>query len=494
MPFYFIDATDLTVYVTDLAGVTTTLPNGTYTVTGAGSQSGGTITTAAAVPITSSVVIARNVPATQLTSYTTGDRLPAATIEKSLDKLTMLAQQGQRSINTRSDEAALSIKSYIDTEVSNLAIYGSTTPMTRWAYTGDGTTVAFAVTGSNVSQATSYLVTLDGVTQDPASYTALGGALTFSEAPPSGVRIVIVCLGYQRASTGASDYSVTATGSTTARTLANRFADVVNVKDFGAIGDGTADDTAAFVAVINANSKLILIPRGVYYVPNPEGIYSTNNISTLWLSAGARLTTTSGGAGVPFSGIFYGEIMPQDFGPIAVANNNLPNQAGENAGLKVVTGQFPTASPASGDRVAGTFAVDNVNKTTAGGGIWGLNVQAAQSPINGDCSPATDSLTRAVEFEVAKVLGGANPDPWSGAAPCRANGIEIVGMNGSVYQPTAALTTWANDSTGSKWWQIGAAFSRITKWGVLFKKKSVWSRGYRQRIRGRGKCWCINTR
>jgi hypothetical protein len=241
VPFYFIDATDLTVYVTDVAGVTITLSSGTYTVTGAGSQSGGTITTAAAVPTTSSVVIARNVPATQLTSYTTGDRLPAATIEKSLDKLTMLAQQGQRSINTRSDEAALSIKDYIDTEVSNLSIYGATTPMTRWAYTANGSTVAYAVTGSNVSQATSYLVTLDGVTQDPASYTVAGSTLTFSEAPPSGTGIVIVCLGYQRALTSANDYSVTATGSSTARTLANRFADVVNVKDFGAVGDGDCD-------------------------------------------------------------------------------------------------------------------------------------------------------------------------------------------------------------------------------------------------------------
>ena len=61
-----------------------------------------------------------------------------------------------------------------------------------------------------------------------------------------------------------SDTNVTATGSDTARTLANRFADVVNVKDFGAVGNGVADDTAAIQAAIDSLSGTIYFPNGNY--------------------------------------------------------------------------------------------------------------------------------------------------------------------------------------------------------------------------------------
>ncbi|OBQ42641.1 MAG: hypothetical protein AN484_16685 [Aphanizomenon flos-aquae WA102] len=92
MPFQFFDSTDLLV-VASTAGVPTTLVNGTgYTVTG-GSGSTGSIVTTAAVPATSQVIITRNTAKTQLTSYTTGDRFPALTHERALDKLTMLVQE-----------------------------------------------------------------------------------------------------------------------------------------------------------------------------------------------------------------------------------------------------------------------------------------------------------------------------------------------------------------------------------------------------------------
>ena len=48
-----------------------------------------------------------------------------------------------------------------------------------------------------------------------------------------------------------NNVEVTATGSTTARTLSNRFTDFVNAKDFGAIGNGIIDDTTAIQSALN---------------------------------------------------------------------------------------------------------------------------------------------------------------------------------------------------------------------------------------------------
>ena len=81
---------EVTVYVDNVLKTLTTH----YTVSGAGTASGGNVTfTAGNIPASStSVVLLRNITKTQLTDYVENDSFPAETHESALDKLTMLVQ------------------------------------------------------------------------------------------------------------------------------------------------------------------------------------------------------------------------------------------------------------------------------------------------------------------------------------------------------------------------------------------------------------------
>lgn len=109
---------------------------------------------------------------------------------------------------------------------------------------------------------------------------------------------------------GGSATFVTATGSTTARSLAARFSDVVNVRDYGAKGDGVTDDTAAILAAIAA----LTADSGVVFFPESPQPYLTQaiqltsaNPQVIFAGAGLRASrvritsATAGGYGIAFT-------------------------------------------------------------------------------------------------------------------------------------------------------------------------------------------------
>jgi len=75
-----------------------------------------------------------------------------------------------------------------------------------------------------------------------------------------------------------------------ARTVRDKLMDVVSVKDFGAIGNGVADDTVAIQAAIAASAD-IYFPAGTYRVASNTTIPATHSIT---LSAAASFTVNAG--------------------------------------------------------------------------------------------------------------------------------------------------------------------------------------------------------
>jgi len=84
----------------------------------------------------------------------------------------------------------------------------------------------------------------------------------------------------------ASAISYTAAGSSTVRTVQAKLQESVSVKDFGAVGDGVANDAAAIQNALNSGAKSVHIPDGVYLVqstltiPTNVCVYGDSKYST----------------------------------------------------------------------------------------------------------------------------------------------------------------------------------------------------------------------
>ena len=144
------------------------------------------------------------------------------------------------------------------------------------AATGDGTTTDYALGTSSVNEQ-SVFVYVDGVYQNKDGYSISGSTLAFSEAPPLNAAIEVVVftavavggtlselVTYNQGGTGAVDTTVQA-----------KLQEFVSVKDFGAVGDGVTDDTAAIQAAINQGGK-IYFPSNKTYVSSR--IQITNDV------------------------------------------------------------------------------------------------------------------------------------------------------------------------------------------------------------------------
>lgn len=193
---------------------------------------------------------------------------------------------------------------YFNTTVNELRTYsgsqwvsGTAGTMAVQRFTGDGTTTAFTLSttpsGENNTQ-----VYVNGIYQQKDTYSVSGTTLTLTEAPQSDEEVEVVTIStLALGETDASlvSYTDVEGSSTTVQTslvkAEEKLKDFISVKDYGAVGDGVTDDTAAIQAAVNAaigGLGKVYFPAGTYYVSSGITLVPGGNRSGCTLEGAHR--------------------------------------------------------------------------------------------------------------------------------------------------------------------------------------------------------------
>jgi len=137
------------------------------------------------------------------TNKTYVDTADALKVSKAGDSMSGNLSMGSNRITnlaSPSNNTDAANRTYVDTTVSNIGAYGYSTPPQRWAFTATAGQVDFVITGATASSATNYLVYANGVAKDPTvdfNFTAGTSTITFTTAPGSGVKVLVLAIGYK---------------------------------------------------------------------------------------------------------------------------------------------------------------------------------------------------------------------------------------------------------------------------------------------------------
>lgn len=257
---------DAELWVTQISTDATTLINpALWVMTGIGAAAGGTFTyplTGSAITSDFKLTLVRKVPYANLTALGNQSGYYPRSVEAAIDFLAMQTQQ----LNARVNQAVR----LPEWEGSFLTLPSKNAMKNAYlAFDGNGDPVpVVGVTPPSVT-VTPYMQTLLDDTNAAAARATLG---------------TDIYLNYTDPLTGAIQ-----------RTIASRLAERVSVKDFGAVGDGATDDSAAFVLAI-ASGRKVYVPPGVFLIATQHVFSGLSNF--VLEGAGIDVTTiqcTSGG-------------------------------------------------------------------------------------------------------------------------------------------------------------------------------------------------------
>ena len=293
--FKIFAATDLDVIrLASSTGVESTLVlNSDYSVTLNGDQNsnpGGSITLlAGALASGFTLTITSDIANLQPTDLTNQGGFYPEVITDSLDRATIQIQQisdiGDRTlkipisdgtgIDMELPPAAARANSFLSFDANGeptvvaAGSSGAPTTITRQVFSGTGSQTVFTLASDPGALGNSAQVYIGGVYQQRSTYTIAGTTLTFSAAPVAGTDNIefVNFLTSSIGATSADLVTYTPAGSgAVARSAASKFVDIPSVVDYGAVADGTTDNTAAILAAaVSSGRKLLLIPYNVKY-------------------------------------------------------------------------------------------------------------------------------------------------------------------------------------------------------------------------------------
>ena len=304
--FRVIEATDMAVYQNGV------LLSSGYTVTGVNNTTGGTVVLDVGASVGQIVSLVLAMPLDRTTNYQNSGKFLASNVNEDFDKIYIGAIQneneGGRSLRLKDVEPPttgvdmtiplkddrkgkfLAFDSVTGAPVadSGSALYDSAA-WNAYNFTGDGSTVAFTL-GSNPNAENNTQVYIDGIYQQKDGYSVSGAVLTFSVAPPNLSTIEVMVTTAMAVGATSSDlvsYTPAGTGAV-ATTVQTKLRESVSVKDFGAVGDGVTDDTAAIQAAINyvaSNGGVLTLPSGTYMSDSlqvtPTASFKINGTGTI---------------------------------------------------------------------------------------------------------------------------------------------------------------------------------------------------------------------
>jgi hypothetical protein len=316
--FKVFAASDIAVTIANNLGVETALVlNTDYSVTLNSNQEtspGGTVTypiSGGPLPTGSKLTIIGNLPYDQPLDLPSGGNFSPLALENQLDRTVMQVQQLREQVGRAlqlpvTADGTISVQlpqpepeniigwNQAGTNLENYPLADLATALAFATYrydtfNGNGSTTQFTLSADPITLG-NLDVAISGVTQVPGvDYTLANGVLQFTSAPANGTTI-LARFGEGIASGPSMDsYDVrfrqAGTGSVD-RTAESKLRETVSVKDFGAVGDGVTDDTAAIQAAVDYGvtiKGMVFFPAGKYLVTD-----------TINLPIGAQLVGETG--------------------------------------------------------------------------------------------------------------------------------------------------------------------------------------------------------